>query len=149
MSDPQAELDLLAAAHALLRTLGHLTPADTRMLAEQARNVMQSGQRLLPSADATHPARTVYGFSVAERLEQLGYQLSRKQQAALAPQLGKRVMDEWRSRYPSEPEKETRWVDGAQRQVAWYPHDDASWIDVILQGYLAQFPGITRTQSLI
>lgn len=130
----KAELALIRQASDLLSHLGHLTPRDTLMLADQARNVMTAGQRLLPAATTT--AAPIHGFSVAERVAQLGYQLTRSQQAALVPKLGKRIAEEWRRRYEGEPAKENRWVDGAQRLVAWYAEDDAQWVDVIVQSFL-------------
>jgi prophage antirepressor-like protein len=149
-SDPKTHLALIQQAHALLTALGQLTARDTLMLADQIRNVMQSGQRLLPAADTSQPAPAAYGFSVAERVEQLGYHLSRKQQAVLTPPLGKRVIQEWRSRYPNvPPPKETRWVDGAQRLVGWYAQEEASWVDTIIQSYFSQFPWITRTEPVL
>jgi prophage antirepressor-like protein len=143
LPERKAELLLIAQAKDLLADLGQLTARDKLMLADQARNVMQTGQRLLP-APASATDATTYGFSVAERVTQLGYQLSRKEQAALYPHLGKRIAQEWRSRHEGEPAKETRWVDGAQRQVAWYAQEDSLWIDVIIQSYLSQFPSIAR-----
>lgn len=133
------ELDLISQAKSLLEDLDQLTERDKLMLADQARNVMQAGQRLLPPpVTASEPPPALYGFSIAERVAQLGYRLSRKEQAVLYPKLGKRVAEEWRSRFGGQPIKETRWVDGAQRQVAWYAQEEASWLDPILQSYLSQ-----------
>jgi P22_AR N-terminal domain len=143
----KAELALIDQFYALMTKLGQLTERDKLMVADQARNIMQTGQRLLPAAPEP-PDRAIYGFSIAERVAQLGYHLTRKQQAALYPQLGKRIAAEWRTRYEGEPAKETRWVDGAQRPVAWYAQEEASWIDPILQSYLSQFPGLTRAEYL-
>jgi prophage antirepressor-like protein len=128
-----AQLETIRKASDLLDYLGHLTERDTLMLADQARNVMLSGSRLLSSGQT--PA--AHGFSVAERVEQLGYHLTRKQAATFHVVLGKMIAKEYRNRYGVEPLKEARYVDGATRQVSWFAHEDADWVDPILQGYLA------------
>jgi phage anti-repressor protein len=134
LPEPKVALTLIEHASTLLAKLGHLTERDTLMLADQVRNVMTIGQRLLPGSSLASPA---YGFSLAERVAQLGYRLTRRQQASLYPTLGKRVAEEWRQRFTEEPTKESRWVDGAQRAVAWYPEETATWIDPIIQSFLA------------
>jgi hypothetical protein len=141
-----AEVSLIERKLDVLERIGQLTPRDKLMFADQVRNVGPTGYRLLP-ADATQEA-TAYGFSVAERVVQLGYQLTRTQQATHLPKLGKRIASEWRTREHCEPQKETRFVDGATREVAWYPDTAASWADVIIQTYLAQFPECQRSSTL-
>jgi hypothetical protein len=138
----ERELTLLEQSVAFLDSIGQLTQRDRLMFADQARNLMTTGQRLLSTAASQH------GFSVAERVAQLGYQLTRTQQATHLPKLGKRIASEWRTREHCEPQKETRFVDGATREVAWYPDTAASWADVIIQTYLAQFPECQRSSTL-
>jgi hypothetical protein len=138
----ERELTLLEQSVAFLDSIGQLTHRDRLMFADQARNLMTTGQRLLSTAASQH------GFSVAERVAQLGYQLTRTQQATHLPKLGKRIASEWRTREHCEPQKETRFVDGATREVAWYPDTAASWADVIIQTYLAQFPECQRSSTL-
>lgn len=142
--EPKAALALIDQAYTLLARLGHATERDTLMLADQVRNVMTAGQRVLPVSTA-HQAIVSQGFSVAERVLQLGYHLTRSQQAALVPKLGKRIAEEWRRRYGADPAKEARWIDGAQRPVAWYPPDAAEWIDTIIQAFLASLGVLLHT----
>mgnify|MGYP001611155034 FL=1 len=108
------------------------------MLSDQVRNVMLSGQPLLPAGTDSHIPQAIYGFSVAERVEQLGYRLTRKEQAALYAGLGKKIAAEWRSRYGKEPIKESRFVDTVRCSVAWYASEEASWIDAIIQAACSQ-----------
>lgn len=141
-----AQLAFLRDAHAFLKELGALTTRDTLMIADQTRNVLLSGQRLLPAGpDTPQPARM---YSIAERITALGYALTRDQAAALVPKAGKKVAVEWRERYGAEPGKEARYVDGAVRDVNAYPSMEMDWIDAVLQGYLAGFPGLRRSQAV-
>lgn len=138
LPSPKEQLALAREAALLLEDFGTITQRDKLMLSDVVRNAVFSGdQRLLgPGSDSR------YGFSLAERVQTLGYQLSRKAQASIFPVLGKRIAAEYRRRYGSGSPKEARYVDGAQRDVAWYGSEDASWIDPMIQGYLAQLPGI-------
>lgn len=143
---PDSQLATIRMAYDLLADLGHLTERDRLMLADQARNVMQSGQRLLPAGpDTPQPARM---YSIAERITALGYALTRDQAAALVPKAGKKVAVEWRERYGAEPGKEARFIDGAVRDVNAYPSAEMDWIDAVLQGYLAGFPGLRRARAV-
>jgi hypothetical protein len=135
-----AEVSLIERTLDLLERLGQLTARDRLMFADQVRNVGMTGQRLLPAGQGT----TTHGFSVAERVAQLGYQLTRKQAATHLPKLGKRIAYEWRTREQLDPHTESRYVDGATRPVAWYPDTASSWADVIIQTYFAQFPDCPR-----
>lgn len=141
--DPRIQMLTIREAKDLLEDLDCFTERDKLMFADQVRNLMQHGTRLLPAV--TGEGAEQYGFSVAERVEQLGYRLTRRQQAGLYIGLGKKIAAEWRTTHEGEePTREPRWVDGAQRRVAWYPADAAEWIDVIIQSYFAGFPGIAR-----
>ena len=139
LPSPKEQLALAREAALLLEDFGTLTERDKLMLSDVVRNAVFSGEQRLRILGAA--AR--YGFSLAERVQALGYQLSRKAEASIFPTLGKRIATEYRRRYktPKVP-KEARYVDGAQRDVAWYSSEDASWIDPMIQGYLAQLPGI-------
>jgi prophage antirepressor-like protein len=118
--------------------LGLLTERDKLLAGDAARNAtLATGPGLLGSPEA-------YGFSVAERVGQLGYHLSAREKASIFPRLGKRLIDEYRSRYGSEPGKESRYVDGATRLVAWYGADDASWVDPIVQSFLTSMGFTSR-----
>ena len=139
LPSPAESLAVLREFVNFAEDLGLLTERDKLMAVDAARNAVFSGdQRLLgPGSDSR------YGFSLAERVKALGYQLPRKAEASIFPTLGKRIAAEYRRRYKtSKVPKETRYVDGAQRPVAWYGSEDASWIDPMIQGYLAQLPGI-------
>lgn len=138
LPSPKEQLALAREAALLLEDFGTLTERDKLMLSDVVRNAVFSGdQRLLGSGSVKQ-----YGFSLAERVQQLGYMLSRKAQASIFPVLGKRITAEYRRRTGSDAPKESRYVDGAQRDVAWYETDETSWIDPMIQGYLAQLPGI-------
>ena len=138
LPSPKEQLALAREAALLLEDFGTLTERDKLMLSDVVRNAVFSGdQRLLGSGAVPR-----YGFSLAERVQTLGYQLSRKAQASIFPVLGKRIAAEYRRRYGSGSPKEARYIDGAQRDVAWYGSEDAAWIDPMIQGYLAQLPGI-------
>jgi hypothetical protein len=137
----ERELALLDRYVAFLSSINQFTPRDSLMVADQARNLMSTGQRLLTGGTVQH------GFSVAERVAQLGYHLTRTQQARHLPKLGKRIASEWRNREHTKPQTEPRFVDGATREVAWYPDTAASWADVIIQTYLAQYPECQRTPN--
>ncbi len=129
----QQQIDDLKTAVEFLRDLGQLTPRDELMYADMTRNVSLSGQGLL----TTGHTPSAHGFSLAERVEQLGYRLNRKQQTAYIPILGKKVAAEYRKQHGKEPRKEARYVDGATRPISWFHDDDAAWIDPLIQGYLA------------
>ena len=139
LPSPAESLAVLREFVNFAEELGLLTERDKLMAVDAARNAVFAGdQRLLG-----HGADSRYGFSLAERVKALGYQLSRKAEASIFPTLGKRIAAEYRRRYKTHKvPKETRYVDGAQRPVAWYGSEDASWIDPMIQGYLAQLPGI-------
>ena len=139
LPSPKEQLALAREAALLLEDFGTITQRDKLMLSDVVRNAVFAGdQRLLG-----HGADSRYGFSLAERVKALGYQLSRKAEASIFPTLGKRIAAEYRRRYKTHKvPKETRYVDGAQRPVAWYGSEDATWIDPMIQGYLAQLPGI-------
>lgn len=139
----ESQLAVIQTSLSILERLGQLTPRDELMYADYTRNVMVSGQRLL-----TPPHSTAHGFSVAERCVHLCYRLTRKQQATFLPILGKLLAKEHRERTGTEPHKETRFVDGANRPVAWYAETDGAWVDPIIQSYLAGFPGLPKSLSV-
>lgn len=132
------QLESIELGAQLLEMFGGMTDRDKLMFQDCVRNVMFSGQKLLPQYTGS------YGFSVAERVTHLGYRLDRRQQASFYPVLGKRLATEYRSRHGAEPEKETRYVDGANRQVAWYPQDCADWVDTIIQSFMASLDIFAR-----
>jgi antirepressor protein len=142
----EREVALFEHSAAFLKSLGQLTPRDELMFGDLIRNAVFPAHQLLAAGGGQGP--TTYGFSVAERVMQLGYRLTRTQQARHFPKLGKRIASEWRTREHCEPKKEMRFVDGATREVAWYPDPAASWADVIIQTYLAQFPECQRSSHL-
>ena len=133
LPSPDSEIRIIRDAADILSEFGTLTERDKLMFSDQVRNIVFHGQRLLPSGKEHS-----YGFSIAERVVALGYRLTRKQEASYLPTLGQRIAKEWRVRNPGKKsEKEPRYVDGAPRGVAWYVSDDASWIDPMVQSYLA------------
>jgi prophage antirepressor-like protein len=121
----------------LLERLGQLTARDKLGYADMIRNATLSPSNPLLASPQS------YGFSAAERVAQLGYRIPRRQQASLFPGLGKRLAEEYRSRYGDEPEKVPRFVDGATRKVGWYLSEDAAWVDPIIQSYLSGFGFVT------
>ena len=86
--------------------------------------------------DLTPP---VPGFTLEERVCQLGYRLLPKQYISLIPRLELRVRLEWESRFHGQPMQ--------HRQQDWYGVEDHVWIDPMIQAYLAQFPAITRVHA--
>lgn len=130
-----AQLATIEKALDILTRLGQLTSRDALMYADATRNASLPGQGLIA-------APVAHGFSVAERVTHLGYTLTRNQQATFVPILGKMLAKEYRSRYGTDPHKESRYVDGATRLVAWYAEDEGEWIDAMIQGYMAGFPGL-------
>lgn len=131
LTSPQEQLQLVRDAAEFIEEMGGLTERDKLMFQDVARNLIFNDQKLLTTSTQT------YGFSVAERVAFLGYRLSRAEQATYYPVLGKRLAAEYRSRHGAEPGKEIRYVDGANRPVAWYPQDCVSWMDPMIQGYMA------------
>lgn len=144
---PSADTQLSTIEKALniLDRLSQLTPRDALMYADMTRNVSLGSQRLLGHPSVGAPA---HGFSVADRCATLGYHLTRKQGAIFLPVLGKLLAKEYRSRYGCDPQKEARYVDGATRPVSWFAEGDGEWIDAIIQGYLAGFPGLGPAPSV-
>jgi hypothetical protein len=114
----------------LLERLGQLTERDKLGYAAMIRNAT-----LAPSVQLL-PAPHAHGFSVAERVDQLGYRIPQRQQKTLFIALGKRLAAEYRDRHNDDPQQNTRYVDGAVRLVNWYPHKDAEWVDPMIQSYL-------------
>jgi hypothetical protein len=133
LPSPADQLALCQATYAFLEDLGCATDRDRLMIADFARNGLRTAQGLL-AAPGTSP--TAHGFSVAERVAQLGYHLTRVQQAALYSPLGKRLAAEYRSRTGKDPQKELRYVDGASRPVSWCAAEDASWVDPLVQSFM-------------
>ena len=125
------QLESIELGAQLLEMFGGMTDRDKLLFQDCVRNVMFSDHKLLPQYTGS------YGFSVAERVTTLGYRLDRRQQASFYPVLGKRLAAEYRLRHGTEPVKETRFVDGANRQVAWYASADAEWVDAIIQSFMA------------
>lgn len=140
LPSPTERLAELRDFISFLDDMGTLTERDKLAASDAARNaILPAGHFLLPAPEA-------HGFSVAERVGQLGYRLSARQQASVFPRLGKRLIDEYRARYGKEPGKESRYVEGATRQVAWYRADEARWVDPMIQSYLTGL-GLTAVTS--
>jgi prophage antirepressor-like protein len=138
LPSPDETVSLVTRSVNLLERLGQLTERDKLAYADMLRNAtIPSSPRLLGTPQA-------HGFSTAERVEQLGYHLSAREKASIFPRLGKLLIDEYHSRYGSEPGKESRYVDGATRRVAWYCAEDASWVDPIVQSYLSSLGFIAK-----
>jgi prophage antirepressor-like protein len=138
LPSPGETVSLVTLSVDLLERLGQLTERDKLGYADMIRNAtLPSSSRLLDTPQA-------HGFSAAERVGQLGYHLSAREKASIFPRLGKRLIDEYRSRYGSDPEKESRYVDGATRRVPWYCAEDASWVDPIIQSFLTSLGFASR-----
>lgn len=139
------ELALIRTAADLFAYLGGGTARDRLMLLDQARNVMNSGQRLLAGPAGSMSQDSMY--SVAERVTILGYRLTVSQEATYIPNAGKRVAEEWRARYPEQPiEQEPRYVHGAIRGVNAYHSREVEWVDAIIQAYMASMAVPCGTQ---
>ena len=126
-----------------LEELGGIEERDLLMIRDQVRSayLLPSG----PSSPAQPALTTRAGFQAMERVTRLGYRLTRKQAAALAGPLGKKLKAEHLTRYGEVPPTADRFVDGAIRPVCWYRPEDADWIDPIVQAFFAGFPGVERT----
>ena len=144
--DPLRELRIIRMAYRLLMATEHMSTEDEQLIARQVRAVLTTGQRqpllagLEPDGGAcslTDPP--VPGFTVEERVCQLGYRLTLSQYESLIPRLELRVRLEWRSRFHGEPVHH-------QRQD-WYGEEDASWVDPMIQAYLNQFPSIAFVRA--
>jgi hypothetical protein len=137
MPNPTETLATLAAletARALLTALGHLTDADAQELAARARQALA-----LPPDVPVRRSLHADHFTLAERLRAL-YPLTFEQQALLYPKLLAKVLYEWHQRYDDHPLV----VQGLEV----FPEADAEWVDAIIQGYIAQFPGLlSRVQE--
>ena len=147
LSTPLEELRLLRKAFQLLIDVEQLTSADESLIAEQVRNILTTGERQPAAPDAALPS--VYpacyaesdtppcaGFTVEERVCQVGYRLLLKQHVSLIPRLTLRVRLEWQRRF-----------DGTPMQYQgedWYGEEDRVWVDPLIHAYLGQFPALVR-----
>jgi prophage antirepressor-like protein len=131
-----SELDYLRAHHDFLANLGMLDDRDKLMLADCARNLLETPTALLSTAPEAQ------GWFVAERVRALGYLLNRKQEAAFVGPIAKKVAAQYRTRYGEEPPKRARYVDGSLRYVNYYPAKESAWMDAMIQAFLAGFPGL-------
>lgn len=128
----ERRLSFLEKTYAFMLRLG-ATERDKLMMLDQIRDLSlrQQDRLMSPAVPALQP-----GFSIAELGTDMGYVLTRKEQALLYFQAGKVVAREWRRMYGTEPQKEPRYVDGAVRQVAWYPATDREWIEPLVQQFM-------------
>jgi prophage antirepressor-like protein len=134
-------LAFLRDARDFLDEMGMLDDRDKLALADAARTKVRQVAGLLPE----HASPS--GFDLADRVSLLGYKLSQKQWAAFRVKLGKRVADEYRSRHNEEPPTTQRYIDGKLRPVKWYPDEEASWVDTVIQTFFAGFPGVEMQQE--
>lgn len=141
VADRITEVRLVAE---FLEELGQLTSRDKLMFADMIRTELV--RSLTPPSNAPLALPAPEHFDIAERIKHLNYRLPRKDERRLKGLVGREVAKEYRLRHKREPEKSSRYVDGAVRDVGWYTLDDAPWIDAVIQVALAK-EGLTRAEK--
>jgi len=138
-----ARYQLYTTHREFLQAMGMLDDRDKLMIADLARQNLlgYADQPILPTPEPStipvvQPAEPL--FFVADRVRALGYQLTRKEEAAHMSVLGKKVAKEYRAKYGVDPIKANRYVDGALRPVICYRVTDHAWIDPMIQAHMAQ-----------
>lgn len=128
---PERHIALLKQAVDFLRDLDMLTEPDKLMYRDQMNTLITGVTQ--PAGQQALPAPT--GYQVAERVTMLGYALTRHDQAKHMAALGKAIATEYRKRHKREPITTPRYIDGAIRQVNWYPAAETAWMDTLIQSY--------------
>lgn len=137
------DLDFTERCATFLQRIGAFEERDKLMVADKVRTLLLSDT----GTPKTLPAPQ--GFFLSERIHQLGYQLTRSQEAKLMSQgLARQVASEYRKRHSAEPIQSQRFVDGAVRPVFWYRQEEAEWIDVLIQKACAKM-GVSREETHI
>jgi KilA domain-containing protein len=132
---PPITFDYLRDHRLFLEDLGVFDERDRLMLADISRTQLQRQAGLLPAGQTALPIPQ--GFDMEDAFRTLAPHLSASVIRKHTGQAGKAVAAEYRLRYQKNPPQTTRFVDGKNRPINWYPLEEAEWAYPILQSYLA------------